>query len=465
MEGIFSLRGRVSPLTYAAIAPLLLLSQHALVAITHRLQGVPLVPDPEFWLVPLRRLSTVSNLSPLEAAVAFAICLAVTWALAIFSFRRAAWANRGYGMATLAIVPAVQIPVIAILACMKRRTADDESHSVDPAIASQLYRNVQGLLAGVAIITVAVLVSAVTFGAYGWGLFVLTPVTVGMTTAYISNRDADLGFGSTIGVVMWALALGGLALVMFALEGIICIVLAAPLAAVAALAGAAIGYPLALAGHRRGRPLLAVAILPGVFALDAAIPPSVAIVTHESTMIAAPPAAVWRALLSEEPIGGGPGLVGRAGLAYPIRAQLLGSGRGAVRRGEFSTGAADERITIWEPNRVLAFAVLRQPPAMEEMSPYRRVHAPHVDGYFSTSGTRFSLTALPGGGTRLTLQASHDLRIDPVLYWEPIARWAIRENSRRVLRDISEKAIRLGLAGPAAPATGPAVRTAPRASS
>ena len=85
--------------------------------------------------------------------------------------------------------------------------------------------------------------------------------------------------------------------------------------------------------------------------------------------------------------------MGIAGLAYPIRGQLLGQGIGAIRLGEFSTGTARERITEWMPGRRLAFAVLTQPPAMEEMSPYRRVHSPHVQGYFETgtgTGERMS---------------------------------------------------------------------------
>lgn len=434
------MRGQVSPLIYVVVAPLLLLSQHAFVAIAHRLDGAHLVADPEFWLVPLRRLATLPDVSPVEAALAFAFCLAVTWALAILSFRRAVRANRGYGLATLAIVPMLQILVVIILACMRGRTADDEAHAVDPSAAPRLYQKVQGLLAGVAIIVFAVLVSAVTFGAYGWGLFVLTPVTVGMTTAYIGNRDADLGFGSTVAIVMWALALGGLALVMFALEGVFCIVLAAPLAAVAALFGVAIGYMLAVAGHRRGKPLFAIAILPAIFALEAAMPPSVLIATNQSIEIAAPPSAVWRALTSDAPIAVSPGLVARAGLAYPVRGRIFGQGIGAVRLGEFSTGVARERIIAWEPDRRLAFEVLEQPPAMEEMSPYRRVHAPHVQGYFETGETRFDLSPLPGGGTRVTISAAHRLRIDPLPYWEPIARWAVRDNTRRALVDIRSKA-------------------------
>jgi hypothetical protein len=52
------------------------------------------------------------------------------------------------------------------------------------------------------------------------------------------------------------------------------------------------------------------------------------------------------------------------------------------------------------------------------------------------------IAALQGGRTRLTIRAAHMLRIDPVIYWEPIARWAIRTNVRRVLVDAKIKAER-----------------------
>lgn len=63
-----------------------------------------------------------------------------------------------------------------------------------------------------------------------------------------------------------------------------------------------------------------------------------------------------------------------------------------------------------------------------------------MNGYFTTAETRFSLTALAGGRTRLTVEAAHVLRIDPAMYWEPLARLAIRINVSRVLRDIQAKA-------------------------
>lgn len=74
------------------------------------------------------------------------------------------------------------------------------------------------------------------------------------------------------------------------------------------------------------------------------------------------------------------------------------------------------------------------------MSPYRKLQTPHLMGYFDTSETRFDLTPLPGGRTRLTVSAGHVLRIDPVLYWGPIARWAIGQNVERVLSDVKHDA-------------------------
>jgi hypothetical protein len=302
---------------------------------------------------------------------------------------------------------------------------------------------IQALFAGVATIILAVLVSAVLLGSYGWGLFVLTPFMVGVTTSYVANRRALLPEGHTWRVVLAAAGLGCLSLVLLALEGIVCILMAAPLGAVVAVAGGELGRAIARSRHRDGAtPLVSIAILPAVFMLEAAMPPSVTMTTQDTIDISAPPAEVWRALTSSSDIGPGPGLVFRAGLAYPIRGRILSEGVGAERLGQFSTGTARERITDWVPGRKLAFAVLTQPPAMAEFSPFDEVHAPHVRGYFETKSTSFELRPLPGGRTELVASGSHVLRLDPVLYWEPMARWTIHQNTRRVLqhiRDVSQK--------------------------
>ncbi|MDQ8754711.1 SRPBCC family protein [Sphingosinicella sp. LHD-64] len=438
----------LSPAVYPLAAAPLLFIPHALVALAYHRHGASLFTDAEFWLLPLRRLTELGALPAYETGLIFLLCLISTWGLAILSFRRAVSSGFGYWLAALTVIPGLQFLPVVILAVLPNWHEPDPTvdESVDQSGAAGFNSAhvLQGVLAGVAIIIAAVLVSAVTFGAYGWGLFVLTPFTVGLATAYLANRQVPVGGGRTIVLVLAAAALGCVALIMMALEGLACLVLAAPLGAVAAIAGGALGMTLADVGHRRGKPLLSVAFLPAVFMLEAAVPPAASITSQDSIVIAAPPAAVWRALTSDAPVGEPAGLVGRAGLAYALGGRIVAPGQGGERLGYFSTGHARERITDWAVGRRLAFSVTRQPPAMEEMSPYRRVHAPHVNGYFSTETTRFDLDPIGDGRTRLTISTAHVLRIDPVPYWEPLARWAIHQNSQRVLRDIGRKAEQAG---------------------
>jgi general stress protein CsbA len=275
------------------------------------------------------------------------------------------------------------------------------------------FQVIAGTLAGVGIILLAVFISALVFRAYGWGLFVLTPLVVGFTTGYLVNRRELQTMKTTNGLVLLAAALGCFGLILFALEGLICLLLASPLGALLAIAGGALGRRAARLGKEPTGPLYCVALLPLVFAADAISPPDVLMLTDQSIVINASASRVWQAIIS---------------------------GVGASRNGYFSTGVAREKITEWQQDRLLGFVVLHQPPAMREMSPYQHVHAPHVNGYFETGETRFEIEPLSAEKSRLTILAAHRLHLDPVVYWEPIARWAASSNSRRVLRDLKAKA-------------------------
>lgn len=452
MTKLTSFAGRTAPGTYALTAPALLVSQHLAAMLAYRQAGWRLVLDADFWVLPLRRLALMPNLSAGAAALTFSISLLVAWGLALLSFRRARWSGKGYTIAALAIVPGVQVGAILLLALLprfanaRRQIGSDTVPEIGLETGTDVAHVLQGVLAGVTIIVAAVLVSAVTFGAYGWGLFVMTPLLVGITTGFLANRRTLMSSGRTRLIVLAAAALGTVALVMFALEGALCILLAAPLGAVAAMIGGAIGRATARTRQSGNQPLMSIALLPALFALEAAMPPAVPITGRASIEIDAPPSAVWDALTSSTPIAAGPSLIGATGLAYPVRGRLLGAGVGAIRLGEFSTGIAREQVTQWVPGRRLAFVVLRQPPAMEEMSPYRRVYAPHVRGYFDTGETRFSFIPLSSGGIRLGITSVHLLHIDPALYWQPIAQLAIRLNLSRVLDDVRIKAERIPVA-------------------
>ena len=77
--------------------------------------------------------------------------------------------------------------------------------------------------------------------------------------------------------------------------------------------------------------------------------------------IAAPPDVVWRHVIAFSEITPPTEWIFRTGIAYPMRARLVGEGVGAIRHCEFSTGAFVEPITAWEPGRLLALTWPRSP--------------------------------------------------------------------------------------------------------
>src|SRR5262249_39740912 len=227
------------------------------------------------------------------------------------------------------------------------------------------------------------------------------------------------------------------------LEGVLCLIVAWPLVFGTAFVGGLLGRAIALHSRRPPRQALSsLALLPLAVAAAGGLPATGQFDTGGRLQSSAPRELVWKRLLrtdlSEEPVS----LPFRLGVAYPVRGEVIGEGVGAIRLGEFSTGKVVEKITEWIPNRKLAFVMFNQPPAMRELSPYANVHAPHVMGYSRTTHTRFDLAARDGGGTEVIELTSHELRLEPVLYWLPLARWVVRMNNARVLAHLKRQAER-----------------------
>lgn len=425
-----SFNGRIGRGTYALAAGAIVIAQTAVMAgvFEHQLQAID-----AFFTPATRAHDATWSAVTLLGAVGFH--LAMSWVQAMLAFRRAADGGLWRGWAALAIVPWIQVPVVAVFALLPTRETDPAEPTADGADWSAA---TVGVIFGALLCVTVVAVGALALGTYGWGLFVLSPLLVGFTSAHIANRGPLASPSRARWAAASAIWIGGLLLIAFVLEGVICIIMASPLAVFMGWIGAELANGLErLEPGKRPQGLVSVAVLPLVFALEVALPPLATIETRQSIEIAAPPAAVWRTLVGGDPIEGRLALPFRLGVAYPVSATLEGEGVGAIRRGVFSTGEALERVTEWAPERVLAFTVVSDPPSMRELSPYREVHAPHLTGgYFHTTRTRFELVPLAGGGTRVVEETAHELRLDPVLYWLPMARWVVDANNARVLESI-----------------------------
>jgi uncharacterized membrane protein YhaH (DUF805 family) len=449
---LFSFSGKIGRPAYAAASVAALFLPHLIILAVYAAQQQRPPLNAWFVLAPLRWVVTLDGrlqFAPLFAAdhpvlLAGGLALAVlcSWVLAALAVRRANDAGESGWLAALSIAPVLQFPAILMLAVLPSRAAAAPPDASLPVIPQRSWTaSLQGLLAAIGLTLLTIVVGALFFGSYGYSMFALSPVVIGVTTAYLANRHGDVGVGSTIRVMTAALAVGGLALVGAAFEGVVCIVMAAPLAWVMALIGALIGRAMALSRRARGtHPMLSVAIIPLLFASEQALPRTSAFTDAVSIEVAATPDAVWQAVLNMDTITEAPSMLFRLGIAYPVRGEVIGEGVGARRRGYFSTGVAEEEITEWAPGEALAFVILSEPPSLRELSPYQHVHAPHVNGYFRSAQARIDIAEIAWGRTRVTLTTAHELDLQPAVYWLPLARWIVRENKGRVLRQIQRQA-------------------------
>jgi uncharacterized membrane protein YhaH (DUF805 family) len=442
----FTFKGKIGRAPYAAWSVTIFLSQYLIPLAAGNL----LKSDMWVYLIPHRALRSVGANADLVQALGAAYLLIVAWALGALAFRRANDANVGGWVAVFAITPIIQILTILVLCVAPPVTEREPPAVVADAETSEPVSiwasGVLGVLAGVGLTMVAVASGTLVFGTYGYSLFLLTPFVIGTVSGYIANYRGDIGGRETAWSVVIAVLLGSLTLVAVAIEGLICIIMAAPLGLGMALIGGVLGRSMALQRRRpAAQTLPCLALLPLMFAVENVLPPLAHLDTDQTITVAASPEVVWASILSTDPIEGPLALPFRLGVAYPLRGEVRGEGVGAERLGEFSTGTAIERVTEWAPNRKLAFVVVRDIPGMRELSPYEHVHAPHVIGYFRTTNTSFELIPRADGGTDVVEHTSHELRLDPVPYWLPMARWIIRQNNARVLEHIRAHAERGGL--------------------
>lgn len=283
---------------------------------------------------------------------------------------------------------------------------------------------------------------------YGWGLFVGIPFMMGFFGTIFHSLARPRSWPECAGVALTSIVIVSVIFFVFAFEGVFCLVMAAPIGFAIAVLGATIGWVVQLErwSHRLDQIRLYAAawlLAPVLMTVESRLPPVTPLFAATTVCeIAAPPAAVWKQVVSFGDLPPPHEKIFLAGIAYPVRARLEGQGVGAVRYCEFSTGPFVEPITVWEENRRLAFDVRAQPHPMREWSPYRHVAPAHLEGFFRSKRGEFRLVELPGGRTRLEGTTWYEQEIWPQRYWKPWSDYLVHSIHERVLNHIKAGAER-----------------------
>lgn len=280
------------------------------------------------------------------------------------------------------------------------------------------------------------------FKEFGVTLFFLVPVTLGVLSTFLVGFRTDVTFWNAYKVSLLALVLFLVGLVLFAIEGIICAIMALPFAGVGVLLGTAIGFAITDSKFLNKRPqTLAVFILiiPALMSFESNfINNSEVFSVTTSIEINSPPEKVWKNVIEFPQLEEPKELLFKSGIAYPINAVINGTGVGAIRHCNFSTGSFVEPITVWNEPSLLKFSVEEQPEVMKELSPYD-IHPDHLHGYFVSKEGQFKLTKLENGNTLLEGTTWYTNRVKPDFYWTLWSDYIVHKIHKRVLEHIKKQ--------------------------
>lgn len=273
-------------------------------------------------------------------------------------------------------------------------------------------------------------------GQCGIALFILTPIFIGAgsTILYGLKKEISKHEAWLIGLLTLGIFTAGL--LVFAIEGVICIAMAAPFGLLLTWVGSSICYTVIkkTPNNAPTAMLILISIIPTMAFIEKDSEPTLTSVAT-SIEINADPQTVWKNVVEFPQLDEPTEFIFKTGIAYPINAKIDGTGVGAVRHCNFTTGSFVEPITVWDEPRLLKFNVVEQPAPMKELS-FWDIDAPHLHDYFVSKQGQFKLTALPNGKTLLEGTTWYYHNIKPAFYWQVWSDYIIHKIHDRVLTHI-----------------------------
>ena len=255
------------------------------------------------------------------------------WISVTMSVRRAADAGNSPWLGLLVLVPLINL-IFMLAMCFAPRRKARRGRTARGAPSREDWVASGAMAVGLSLLIGGVMlwISVYVFATYGASLFLGTPIMMGATAAYFYNRPCPRSYGASAGIGLTAVFFAAVALLLFALEGLICVAMAAPLILPIGAVGGLIGKAIADASRRPGRELLAaLLVLPLLAGGESRLARSREAVVLTSVEIAAPPETVWEHVVDFPELTEQPAWYFQWGIACPQRAGSSAAAR--ARRG------------------------------------------------------------------------------------------------------------------------------------
>jgi len=297
----------------------------------------------------------------------------------------------------------------------------------------------------VPISVLSALFSVSILGVYGWSVFTAIPFVAAIAAPILYGWHRRRTVWECVSNSIICLMLMASVLLLIPFEGIICLMMASPLAVGIGIVGGLVGYAIQanMPRHEDMPKLLGcfALFIPLLILGEFASPPTYPVYENVSLIeIAAPPSVVWKYLIDFPRLDPPSEFIFKTGIAYPIEAKIKGRGPGAIRECIFTTGKFIEPIQIWNEPKLLRFGVLVQPHPMHELSFYPDLNPPHLDHYLVAKEGQFLLTPTDSNHTTLQGTTWYQNYMGPSGYWRIWSDWIIHRIHMRVLNHVKHLA-------------------------
>lgn len=276
---------------------------------------------------------------------------------------------------------------------------------------------------------------------YGLALFLAAPFVLGFVCVALMRLAGPQSLERCIGIPLLTGLLLCMSLLLFGLEGIVCVLTAIPITLPPLAAGGLLAYWLL---HRRdfvdplrsagASVLLLLACIVAEPLVHRELMPRV---VTDSVVVRASPEETWNAVVGLDEVPTGDDWMFRAGVACPERTRIITPAAGGYRVCRLSTGNLIEQIEVFEPGRTLRWRTKATPPPIRETNPFHpHVDPPHLRGSYDTPRGEFALESLGPRLTRLTRRTWYTQHLYPQTYWNLLAEMAISRIHRTVLEHV-----------------------------
>ncbi|MBM75432.1 MAG: hypothetical protein CMK59_08515 [Proteobacteria bacterium] len=436
---LFEIQGQVSRRAYFIVGFVLMLFKYGIDAGFLYFNTRKII-SPWFYLTPIVSVKQdFLNINEGGLIGLLLVTLMFVWIGVSMTVRRLRDMGHSTHWALFFFVPFLNYLAMLVFAMIPSEQAvEPKSEASDQEDSFPIVSVLLGVFSGAILAVVVTFFCVYVFKSYGFTLFIGTPFVMGFVSSAFLNKKHFHSLTRTLMVSVVTCVTGGGLLLLFAVEGVLCLAMLAPFALILSLMGAVLARGF-LQNSMPPAAILALVCMPLLAISEPRFEPDLREVAT-TIEINAPPEHVWEHVVSFSELPQPSRWFFNLGVAYPIRARIEGSGVGAVRYCEFSTGPFVEPITHWEEAKRLAFSVRSQPPTMQEWSPYQKVEAPHLTESLVSRRGEFRLVRLNNGGTRLEGSTWYTLDMAPSFYWTLWSDWLISSIHTRVLQHIKSEA-------------------------